>query len=217
VESRVGEETTESRYNRHPMEEDEQMLRVLRTFAKRELRTRMQSIRKLLPDESTAERSSRACAAVLALAEFASAQVVGGYIAMRKELDVSDALTAAAQRGKRIVLPRITDDGLVFHVHVPGTGLVENDWGVLEPDPNAEQVPIAQIDLMLVPALALDLRGYRLGYGKSFYDRVLPQLAHGRSVGIVYDFQLLAEVPDEPHDQRVHWIITDARSLAAAQ
>ena len=101
------------------------------------------------------------------------------------------------------------------NVHVPGTGLVENDWGVLEPDPNAEQVPIAEIDLMLVPALALDLRGYRLGYGKGFYDRVLPQLAHGRAVGIVYDFQLLAEVPDEAHDQRVHWIITDRRSLAA--
>ncbi len=197
------------------MEEDEQMLRVLRAYAKRELRTRMQSVRKLLPDESTVERSSRACAAVLALPEYASARVVAGYIAMRKELDVSDALTAAADSGKRIVLPRITDAGLAFHVHVPGTPLHENDWGVLEPDPNAEQVPIAEIDLMLVPALALDLRGYRLGYGKGFYDHVLPQLAHGRAVGIVYDFQLLAEVPEEPHDQRVHWIITDARSLAA--
>lgn len=197
------------------MEEDEQMQRVLRTYAKRELRTRMQSIRKLLPDESTVERSSKACTAVQALPEFASARIVAGYIAMRKELDVSDALTAAAKSGKRVVLPRITDEGLVFHVHVPGEPLVENDWGVLEPDANAEQVPIARIDLMLVPALALDLRGYRLGYGKSFYDRVLPQLAHGRSVGIVYDFQLLAEVPDEAHDQRVHWIVTDARSLAA--
>lgn len=197
------------------MEEDEQMQRVLRTYAKRELRTRMQSIRKLLPDESTAERSSKACAAVVALPEFASARIVAGYIAMRKELDVSEALVAAAKSGKRVLLPRITDEGLVFHLHVPGEPLVENDWGVLEPNPNAEQIPIADIDLMLVPALALDLRGYRLGYGKSFYDRVLPQLAHGRAVGIVYDFQLLAEVPDEPHDQRVHWIITDTRSLAA--
>jgi 5-formyltetrahydrofolate cyclo-ligase len=196
-------------------DEDSKMQRVLRTYAKRELRTRMQSIRKLLPDDSTEERSTKACAAVLALPEFQSARVVAGYIAMRKELDVSDALTAAADSGKRVVLPRITDDGLVFHVHVPGEPLVENDWGVLEPNPSAELVPIADIDLMLVPALALDLRGYRLGYGKSFYDRVLPQLEHGRAVGIVYDFQLLAEVPDEPHDQRVHWIITDTRSLAA--
>jgi 5-formyltetrahydrofolate cyclo-ligase len=196
-------------------DEDSKMQRVLRSYAKRELRTRMQSIRKLLPDDSTEERSTKACAAVLALPEFQSARVVAGYIAMRKELDVSDALVAAADSGKRVVLPRITDEGLVFHLHAPGTPLVENDWGVLEPDPNAEQVAIADIDLMLVPALALDLRGYRLGYGKSFYDRVLPQLTHGRAVGIVYDFQLLAEVPDEPHDQRVHWIVTDTRSLPA--
>jgi 5-formyltetrahydrofolate cyclo-ligase len=195
--------------------EDEKMQRVLRTYAKRELRTRMQSIRKLLPDGSTQERSGRACAAVCALEEFAAARIVAGYIAMRKELDVSAVLVAAAESGKQVVLPRIALDGLEFHLHVPGQPLVENDWGVLEPDPNATKVAIADIDLMLVPALALDLRGYRIGYGKGFYDHVLPQLARGHAVGMVYDFQLLAEVPEEAHDQRVHRIVTDQRSLLA--
>lgn len=196
-------------------DQDENMQRVLRAYAKRELRTRMESIRKLLPNSATAERSSRACAAVCALPEFAAARIVAGYVAMRKELDVSAVLQAAADSGKQVVLPRIESDGLVFHLHVPGEPLVENDWGVFEPGVNAERVAIADIDLMLVPALALDLRGYRIGYGKSFYDRVLPQLAHGRSVGVAYDFQLLAEVPDEAHDQRVHQIVTDLRSVAA--
>jgi 5-formyltetrahydrofolate cyclo-ligase len=195
--------------------EDDKMQRVLRRFAKRELRTRMQAVRKLLPDSATEERSARACAAVRALPEFASARVVAGYVAMRKELDVSAVLVAAAEGGKRFVLPRIEPDGLAFHLHVPGQPLVENDWGVLEPDPNAAKVEIADIDLMLVPALALDLRGYRIGYGKGFYDQVLPQLTRGRSVGMVYDFQLLAEVPEEAHDQRVQQIVTDQRSLPA--
>lgn len=195
--------------------EDDKMQRVLRMYAKRELRTRMKSVRNLLPDAAAAERSASACAAVVALPEFASARTVAGYIPMRKELDVSAVLEAAAQSGKQFLLPRITDEGLAFHVHVPGRPLVENDWGVLEPDPSAPTVAIAEIDFMLVPALALDLRGYRIGYGKSFYDRVLPELAHGRAIGVVYEFQLLAEVPDEPHDQRVHWIVTDKRSLAA--
>ena len=150
-----------------------------------------------------------------ALPEFAAAHIVAGYVAMRKELDVSALLQAAADSGKQVVLPRIEPDGLAFHVHVPGEPLVENDWGVLEPDASAERVAIAAIDLMLVPGLALDLRGYRIGYGKSYYDRVLPQLAHGRAVGVAYDFQLLAEIPDEPHDQRVHQIVTDLRSVAA--
>jgi 5-formyltetrahydrofolate cyclo-ligase len=195
---------------------DDQMQRVLRVYAKRELRTRMKSVRNLLPDSAAAERSARACAALSALAELGSARIVAGYIAVRKELDVSAALARAADGGKQIVLPRIDEaGGLAFHVHVPGQPLVENDWGVLEPDPNAATVAIADIDLMLVPALALDLRGYRIGYGKGFYDHVLPQLTHGRAVGVVYDFQLLAEVPEEAHDQRVHFIVTDTRSLAA--
>jgi 5-formyltetrahydrofolate cyclo-ligase len=201
------------------LSEDEKMQRVLRTYAKRELRTRMASVRNLLPDSATAARSARACNAVIALPEFEAARTIAGYIAMRKELDVSAALVAAADRGRRVVLPRIArnadHDSLAFHLHAPGQPLVENDWGVLEPDASAETVAIAEIDLMLVPALALDLRGYRIGYGKSFYDRVLPQLVHGRAVGVVYEFQLLAEVPDEAHDQRVHWIVTDARSVAA--
>lgn len=202
------------------LSEDEKMQRVLRTYAKRELRTRMKAVRNLLPVTAAAERSARACAAVCALSEFAAARVVAGYIAMRKELDVSAALASAAEGGKQVVLPRMAEaadggEALSFHLHVPGQPLVENDWGVLEPDPNAAKIAIADIDLMLVPALALDLRGYRIGYGRSFYDRVLPQLRHGRAAGVVYDFQLLAEVPDEAHDQRVHIIVTDARSLPA--
>jgi len=197
-----------------PMSEDEKMQHVLRRYAKRELRTRMKAVRNLLPDSAAAERSARACNAVCALSEFASASIVAGYLAMRKELDVSAALASAAEGGKQVVLPRIQDDGgLAFHLHVPGQPLVENDWGVLEPDPSSPTVAIADIGLMLVPALALDLRGYRIGYGKGFYDRVLPQLTHGRAAGLVYDFQLLAEVPNEAHDQRVHIIVTDARSL----
>src|ERR1700755_2085665 len=134
--------------------EDDKMQRVLRMYAKRELRTRMKSVRNVLPDASAAERSARACAAVLALPEFASARIVAGYIPMRKELDVNTVLEAAAQSGKQVVLPRITEEGLEFHVHVPGHALVKNDWGVLEPDPSAPTVPIADIDVMLVPALA---------------------------------------------------------------
>ena len=195
--------------------EEERMQRYLRMYAKRELRTRMQSVRKVLPLSAAAERSAKACAAVCALPEFAAARVVAGYVAMRKELDVEAALRRAADGGARVVLPRIEPDGLAFHVHVPGQPLVENDWGVFEPEAAAERVAIGEIDLMLVPALALDLRGYRIGYGKSYYDRVLPQLTRGRSVATVYDFQLLAEVPDEAHDARVQHIVTDLRSVPA--
>jgi 5-formyltetrahydrofolate cyclo-ligase len=193
---------------------DEQMQRALRIYAKRELRKRMQSLRNVLPNSARAERSARACKLICELPEFTAARSVAGYVAMRKELDVAAALTAAAQAGKRTLLPRMHDSGLTFHLHTPGAALEENDFGVLEPSPAAEEVPLAEIDLLLVPALALDLRGMRIGYGKSFYDRLLAS-ARGVSVGVVYDFQLLAEVPNEAHDVPVQRIVSDGRSQVA--
>lgn len=194
--------------------EDERRKRVLGAYAKRELRARMQSLRSVLPNSARAERSARACQALVSLPEFASVRTLAGYVAMRQELDVGAALSAAVAAGKRALLPRIGDDGLTFHIHVPGEALEENAWGVLEPRADAEQVAIADIDLLLVPALAIDLRGQRLGYGKSFYDRVLRQ-ARGLSVGVIYDFQLLSEVPAEAHDVAVQRIVTDRQSLVA--
>jgi 5-formyltetrahydrofolate cyclo-ligase len=193
---------------------DEQMQHALRIYAKRELRKRMQSLRNVLPNSARAERSARACKLVCELPEFAAARTVAGYVAMRKELDVAATLASATQAGKRAVLPRMREEGLTFHVYLPGETLEENDWGVLEPAAAAEQVALADIDLLLVPALALDLRGMRIGYGKSFYDRLLAG-ARGVSVGVVYDFQLLAEVPNEAHDVPVQRIVSDARSEVA--
>ncbi len=195
--------------------EDARMQQMLRAYAKRELRTRMKSVRNLLPASACSERSAKACTRVLALPEFAAAKNVAGYVAMQKELDTRPVLDRAAELGKVVLLPRVIETGLAFHVYTPGDPLEESGWGVLEPGPETARVAIEDIDLMLVPALALDLRGYRIGYGKSFYDRVLPELTRGRSIGLGYDFQLLAEVPNEPHDMRVHLIVTDARTEAA--
>jgi 5-formyltetrahydrofolate cyclo-ligase len=64
-----------------------------------------------------------------------------------------------------------------------------------------------------VPALAVDARGFRIGYGRGFYDRLLPTLPNALTVAIVYDFQLVAEVPEEPFDVPVHVVATDARVL----
>jgi len=200
--------------------EDARMQQMLRVYAKRELRTRMTSVRNVLPESACTERSGKACDRVLALPEFAAAKNVAGYVAMRKELDTRAVLDRAAELGKVVLLPRVEineaeETGLAFHVYTPGDPLEESGWGVLEPAPGTARVAIEDIELMLVPALALDLRGFRIGYGKSFYDRVLPHLTRGRSIGLAYDFQLLAEVPNEPHDMRVHMIVTDARTEAA--
>jgi 5-formyltetrahydrofolate cyclo-ligase len=71
----------------------------------------------------------------------------------------------------------------------------------------------AQVDLVLVPALAFDARGYRLGYGKGFYDRLLPQLARAERVGLAFELSLLPQLPNEDHDVAVHRVVTEKRVI----
>jgi len=199
-----------------PDSQDEQMQRTLRAYAKRELRTRMQALRNVLPASAHAERSARACRLIVELPRFGAARTIAGYVAMRKELDLRAALQHASAQGQRVVLPRIAEQELTFHVQLPDQALQENAWGVLEPAPEAERVELSEIDLLLIPALALDLRGQRIGYGKGYYDRMLSRMPDAYTVGSVYDFQLLAEIPNEAQDVPVQHIITDSRSLPAS-
>lgn len=197
--------------NREPGDDAEQ---ALRARAKQELRTRLRSVRRVLPDAACAARSQAICARVLDLPAFAQARVVVGYAAFRKEADPAAVLRAAERQGKRVGLPRIASHGgLDLHAHADGAALEESGYGMLEPLAEAPRIAPEEVDLVLVPALAVDARGHRIGYGRGFYDRLLPTLARAYKVAIVYDFQLLAETPDTAGDARVDCVVTDARTL----
>ena len=189
------------------------MLARLRVVAKRELRARMQAVRKVIPIEACAERSARANARVIELAEFARARVIVGYSAIRKELDPSELLAEAVRRGKRVGLPRVDGELLSLHEYRPGDELEESGWGILEPLSAAPVIAPESVELVVVPALALDGAGYRIGYGRGFYDRLLPLMASAFRVGVGYDFQLVPEIPHEAHDVVMHCVISDMRTL----
>jgi 5-formyltetrahydrofolate cyclo-ligase len=189
------------------------MLVHLRAHAKRELRTRMRAVRKVLPISACEERSARANARVLELPEFAAASCVLGYVAMRKELDPSALLRAAAEQGKLVALPRVDGEALTLHEYTPGAELEESGWGVLEPLASAPRIATGRVEIVIVPALALDETGQRLGYGRGFYDRLLPQMPAAFRVGVTYDFQLVPEIPADAHDVPMQCVISDARTL----
>ena len=102
---------------------------------------------------------------------------------------------------------------VVLHAHVPGDALERGAFGIPEPDPGAPV--ITRPDVVLVPFLAADPRGYRVGYGKGFYDRLLPELGDALRVAAGFDFQLVPEVPSAPFDVPVDVVVTDARVLRA--
>jgi len=106
---------------------------------------------------------------------------------------------------KVVAFPRATDAGLVFF---SGRDLLPGPFGNHEP---AEDAPAPPPDLVLVPGLAFDRSGFRLGRGGGFYDRFLESLSFPRPVlcGVCFSRQIVPAVPREPHDARVDWILTE--------
>ena len=94
--------------------------------------------------------------------------------------------------------------------------IVTGKFGVREPAASCTEILLDKFDLILVPGIAFDLSGNRLGRGKGFYDRILAE-ASGIKCGMGYDFQLLEKIPAEPHDAKVDFILTPERCLKAVK
>lgn len=198
----------------HRRELDQAAEQALRAQAKQELRKRMRGLRRVMPEAACAARSLAICERLSGLPAFERAAVVVGYAAFRKEADPSAALRSAERAGKRVGLVRIDDGGgLALHAYAQGDPLEDNAFGIAEPQANAPRIAHADVDLVIVPALAVDARGHRIGYGHGYYDRLLPALTRAFKVAIAYDFQLLAEAPDTHGDAAVDCVVTDAREL----
>jgi 5-formyltetrahydrofolate cyclo-ligase len=185
----------------------------LRFIAKRELRNRMRALRRVMPASACAARASAATARLIELPELQAARTVLGFQAINKELDPAAVLAWAEREGKRVALPRVDGERLALHLHRAHDPLEEGAFGVLEPLPSAPRIEPSEIEVVLVPGLAFDGQGQRIGYGRAFYDRLLPQMPQAFTVGIAYDFQLLGELPVDPHDVPVRCVVSDARTL----
>jgi len=148
--------------------------------------------------------AERIFAKVEALEPFAQAHTVALYHALPDELPTATIIEKWSKT-KRIVLPCVEGETMVFRTLCGHTR--RGCFGIEEP--LGEIVPPSQIDLMIVPGVAFDVSGHRLGRGKGFYDRFLAECdTHIYSVGVCFPFQLVENLPCEPHDQPVDIVIT---------
>ncbi|XBQ16860.1 MAG: 5-formyltetrahydrofolate cyclo-ligase [Oceanicaulis sp.] len=146
-------------------------------------------------------------------------QIVAGYRAIRDEIDPSPLLETFALEQARLCLPCVTGPGraLVFRSWTPGEDFVTGAFGVQEPDPSNPEVRPA---LVLVPLLAFDQAGRRLGYGAGFYDRTLAalrELGPVTTVGLAYEAQRMTRVPTDAHDLPVDWVVTERGAFRAGR
>jgi 5-formyltetrahydrofolate cyclo-ligase len=186
---------------------------MLRQRAKQALRARMRAVREALPGSACDARSAEITQRLFALAEVEQAATILAFASIRKEVRTRASMQAAWAAGKRVALPRVVGNELQLHLVDSETVLIEGAFSVPEPPATAAMVQPGDVDVALIPALAIDPRGYRIGYGGGYYDKLIPQLQRACTCAIAYDFQLIAEVPELPFDVAVDVVITDERVI----
>jgi 5-formyltetrahydrofolate cyclo-ligase len=138
--------------------------------------------------------------------------IVSGFFPIRSEADIRPLMARLKARGARLCLPVVMDkETIVFRELVAGAELVDTGFGTRGPGPEAT---VLDPDLLLVPLSAFDAKGNRIGYGAGHYDRAIARLRekgrNPRLIGIAFDCQEVAEVPDEAHDVRLEAVLTES-------
>jgi 5-formyltetrahydrofolate cyclo-ligase len=188
--------------------------------AKAVLRRQMRERREALSVSEGMQRAAAATVRLLALPELAEirGQTVAGYVAVRGEIDPAAALIEIARRGATVVLPRASaaDRQLRFHAVRPGGVLLPGAFGIPEPEVTGAELAAATVDLLIVPGLAFDSDGRRVGSGGGFYDAAFTDVPPGERptlVGLGYDFQIVDRCPAIERDVPVDVVVSDARVL----
>jgi 5-formyltetrahydrofolate cyclo-ligase len=143
---------------------------------------------------------------------------VSGFWPIGSEIDLRSLLLALAARGHAIALPVVVgrDRPLVFRAWREGDAMAEGPYGIREP---LESAPEIAPEVLLVPLLAFDRAGYRLGYGGGFYDRSLAMLREGglvTAIGAAWAAQEVPAVPHDQHDQPLDWMLTERECFRIA-
>jgi len=165
----------------------------------------------------SANRGAAAAAEIAALlcdsVPIPPAMTIAGFWPIGDEIDIRPALQGLFERGHDLALPVVIGRGrpLVFRAWRPGDALVTSVFGTFAPKSESPQIiPHA----LLVPALAVDGQGYRLGYGGGYYDRILSELREGEgfqplAIAVCFACQLVEAVPHDNYDQPVDWVVTE--------
>ena len=160
---------------------------------------------------------------VVSSAGYCQANTVMWYVDKATEVQTMERLTIAVQSGKQIVVPYCEGDQLRAFLLVALSELVPGAYGILEPKPEMRNRPERSIrpdalDLILIPGLAFDHLGGRLGYGRGYYDRFLSQTpGSALRYGLAFESQLWREIPMDEHDVRMDYVVTENRMIRCGQ
>jgi 5-formyltetrahydrofolate cyclo-ligase len=177
---------------------------------KKRLRAQYRERRRNIPSDEAAAAAQQIALRVTRDLALPAGAVVAGYWPFPDELDPRPWMDMLHARGHRLCLPVVADrdTALEFRAWAPGEPLIEAVFGTRVPQIDR---PTLVPQVLLVPLLAFDRDGYRLGYGGGYYDRTLAAMAqdHPISIGLAFASQEINNVPHEAHDRRLDWVMTE--------
>lgn len=180
--------------------------------AKRAVRARMLAARLAMGEDERALKSSAIRSILEGMPEYALASSVLFYMPVRGEADVLPLLQKALSEGRICALPKCAEDGKLrlFRVSDLDTGIAPGKWDIPEPvEGRARECTGETFSVILVPGVAFDWRGNRIGYGAGYYDRLLAARPGALKIAPAYAFQVLPELPCGPLDGRVDAVATE--------
>src|SRR3989344_290839 len=152
-----------------------------------EARRALSTDEKIMADRSIAER-------LLGCAEVVAAQTICIYLPLPEEVDTKPIIEQFFRLKKTVVVPKVSGDRLELHEISSFSDLAPGAFGVLEPNFHDTFVSASSVDVFIVPGVAFDKKGFRLGWGKGYYDKLLTGVTASR-IGLAYNAQLIAQVP----------------------
>lgn len=188
-------------------------------MTKKELRKKAIELRDSIEPEMAAQLSNIIQDRVINHPWFKESMTVFVYVSARSEVKTSGIIKKALESGKKVCVPRVIPR--VRMEAVPVADLKEDlqmgYFNIMEPKPHLQ--PVEEVpDLVIVPGLLFDRKGFRLGYGGGYYDKYLTRLKpDSRTIGIAYSLQITDELPVEEHDIRVMTVITDSEIIVSKE
>lgn len=174
---------------------------------KTSLRKHIREIKRQYPDKQLEEMSLPIVERLLAHPAVIEARIILMYYSLPDEVDTHNTVEQLRRQGKTVLLPRVVDDGrMEIRMYETPDDLVKGHYGIMEPA-GKPYTAYADINVAVVPGMAFDREGHRLGRGKGYYDRFLPKATEAYKIGVCFDFQKLDEIPSDKYDVKMDCII----------
>ncbi len=175
---------------------------------KQVLRKQVLDIRKGLSKDEIIERSRQIVLNIISSSEYKNAECIYAYMSVRGEVDVTSLIEAAWRAGKRVAVPKVVDKDLIFYYIKSFEELDSGSFGIREPKAGLKEAS-AEDALLIIPGVAFDKSGHRIGYGGGFYDRYLEKHTGHFIIAPAYDFQVKEVIAPEEHDIGVDMVVSE--------